>query len=412
MNWPVLHLSDRYIENFYKYRWENIKELSFKPNGKIYQYAGVYEGYGYFQKHISYSAAAHMRELRWLSDPSLARGSILNFIANQKNDGSFPGHLGPETIDEESFYHADWGAAVLELHKIHPNIKFLKQIYLPLIDYAQYFERERDREKCFLYDVWNHYETGQEFSSRYTAIDPLADRNNWGKIFRLKGVDATTYIYNLWTALAEIAGILGKNSESVIWAQKAQKTKKAVLQIMWDKKNEMFFDVNPQNMQRTSVKSLTCFYPYMTDIVSRKHLAGLRKHLLNPKEFWTAYPFPTLSLDDPNFSADGIWRGKKEACPWNGRVWPMANSHMAEVMARCAIRFQDKEFRQKFEEFFNRWIKMMFFEGDPEKPNSFEHYHPFDGSPSTKENGFSGINDYLHSWINDLIIKYAAGFGL
>jgi hypothetical protein len=48
---------------------------------------------------------------------------------------------------------------------------------------------------------------------------------------------------------------------------------------------------------------------------------------------------------------------------------------------------------------------MLFFDCDPKRPNCFEHYHPFNGTPST----YRGIDDYQHSWINDLIIKYLCG---
>ena len=47
----------------------------------------------------------------------------------------------------------------------------------------------------------------------------------------------------------------------------------------------------------------------------------------------------------------------------------------------------------------------MFLNGDPTKPNCYEHYNPFTGDPSL----YRGIDDYQHSWIVDLIIKYVAG---
>jgi hypothetical protein len=48
---------------------------------------------------------------------------------------------------------------------------------------------------------------------------------------------------------------------------------------------------------------------------------------------------------------------------------------------------------------------MMFFDGDPGRPNCFEHYNPFSGKPSV----YRGIDDYQHSWVNDLIVKYVCG---
>ncbi len=153
------------------------------------------------------------------------------------------------------------------------------------------------------------------------------------------------------------------------------------------------------------VKAATCFYPYFTDIVSADHLKGLKRHLFNPKEFWTKYPVPSSSADDEFFSAEPCWKGKRMNCPWNGRVWPMTNSHIAEALAQSAVRFNDRSLRRRAAMFMTSFIRMMFFDGDPSRPNCFEHYNPLTGQPSV----YRGIDDYQHSWVNDLIIRYVCG---
>lgn len=83
----------------------------------------------------------------------------------------------------------------------------------------------------------------------------------------------------------------------------------------------------------------------------------------------------------------------------------MTNSHIAEALATCAIRFKDTQLRTKTVEFISKFVRMMFFDGDPKRPNCFEHYNPLTGQPSI----YRGIDDYQHSWVNDLIIKYVCG---
>ena len=278
-------------------------------------------------------------------------------------------------------------------------------MYEGLKKYAGYFDRERDEEVSGLYDIDNHYETGQEYMHRYTAVNPQADQANWGEVFRLKGVDVTVYVYELKRALAFTAEHLGRSDEAELWKLEAEKIRKAVLIAMWDPKEEMFFDVDPATGNRTMVKAATCFYPYSTDIVDKNHLPGLKRHLLNPKEFWTPFPAPSSSADDELFSAAPEWKGKRMNCPWNGRVWPMTNSHLAEALGQSAVRFADRDLRRKAAEFITRFIRMMFFEHDPTRPNCFEHYNPVTGKPSL----YRGIDDYQHSWVNDLIIKYVCG---
>ena len=153
------------------------------------------------------------------------------------------------------------------------------------------------------------------------------------------------------------------------------------------------------------VKAATCFYPYFTDIVDARHLPGLKRHLLNKREFWSRYPVASTSMDDETFSATPSWKGKRMNCPWNGRVWPMTNSHIAEALAHSAIMASDSGLRKKTASFITSFVRMMFFDGDVNRPNCFEHYNPETGHPSE----YRGIDDYQHSWVNDLIIKYVCG---
>jgi hypothetical protein len=409
---PYFECSDEYIMHYYWYRWYGLRLNTISASERNYTAPFVAEGIGDFRAPISYSAQCHILENRWQHTPMLARGSLRIFIENQRSNGAFPGYIHPGERGEaphenvsEPFYHSNWGRALLELHASHPSQDYLGEVYDSLKSYVQYLDRERDEEVSGLYDVWNHYETGQEYMSRYLAVNPNADREKWGKVFRLKGVDATVYAYEVKRALAYVAGTLRRNDEGELWTLEADKIKSAILEKMWDPAEEMFFDVNPATGKRTMVKAAICFYPYFTDIVSGEHLAGLKKHLLNGKEFWTPFPVPSSSVDDPMFSAEPVWKGKRMNCPWNGRVWPMTNSHVGEAIAHCAIRFNDRQLKRRLAEFLLKFIRMMFFDGDVQRPNCFEHYNPMTGEPCL----YRGIDDYQHSWVNDLILKYLCG---
>ena len=421
MNWeeywgsvPRFRSSDEYLTRTYWYRWYGLKQMTLHGCEQHYRHPAVCEGIGYFRAPISYSAACHMLETRWMHDPSLSRGCLLTFLEHQREDGAFRGYLDPHYYRREEhhgkvaepFYHANWGRSLLELDAVHHDAEYLSRIYGAMGGYARYFDRVRDPERSGLYDVVNHYETGQEYMHRYMAVDAHADEAHWGDVFRLKGVDAAVYIYELKRALSKIAAMLGKESREIdAWSAEASEIRQAILARMWNSREGMFFDLDPATGTQTMVKSATCFYPYMTDIVSKEHLPGLKRHLLNPNEFWTRFPVPSSSADDEYFSPSAEWKGKRMSCPWNGRVWPMTNSHVAEALAQAAIRFDDGELRKRAAELITKFIRMMFFDGDPGRPNCFEHYDPFTGKPSL----YRGIDDYQHSWIVDLLIKYAAG---
>jgi hypothetical protein len=91
-------------------------------------------------------------------------------------------------------------------------------------------------------------------------------------------------------------------------------------------------------------------------------------------------------------------------CPWNGRVWPMTNSHVFEALARVACRFEP-DLKPRAVEFLDRYVRMLFTGGDPARPNTYEHYHPYTGQAAF----YRGIDDYMHSWLVDLIVRYVVG---
>ncbi|MCC6730078.1 MAG: hypothetical protein IT208_12140 [Chthonomonadales bacterium] len=407
---PYFECSDPHVQKYYWYRWYGLRLLTVDIGGEEREARGhdgahlpqpcVFEGIGGFRSHVSYSAQCHMLEASWMHDPALAQGCLLGILAAQEKSGFLPGHLYLWR-EGRGFYHANWGANALQLYHLSGDAGFVERVYPGLSRYADYFERDRDREDSHLYDVVDQGETGQEYSSRYLFASAQAD--DWRRI-QLKGVDATVYVYGLQRALGEMAAALGREEEAAVWHRKADATRDAVRERMWDAERGFFFDVDPRTGERSPYKAAVGLYPFLTDIAGPEHLPAIRDHLLNPQEFWTAWPVPASSADDPFFSAEAEWKGKRLACPWNGRVWPMTNSHACEALARAALTL-DPGLRPAAASLLERFVRLLFFDGDPERPNCFEHYNPLTGEPCT----YRGIDDYQHSWVVDLIAKYVVG---
>lgn len=399
---PTLRSSDPFVERHWWHRWYGLKLNGIAGGTENYRHPAVCEGIGYFHVPITYSAPCHLRELRWFPDPGWARGVVRTFFEHQKPDGSLHGRIYADHLEGTDFYHADWGGALLALDAVHPDDAFRADIYPGLARYARWLLETRDPERSGMLDVVDQFETGQEYMSRYQAVDPEADRYGWQNRIRLKGVDATVYGYRLFRALEELAA--GAEPGAVAdWRRAAERTAAAVRERMWDPQEEMFFDVDPATGRRTGAKAAVCFYPYLTDLTDEAHLDGLARHLFNPAEFWTPFPVPSSSVDDPLFNPDAEWKGKRHNCPWNGRVWPMANSHVAEALARV-VRAYEPGWAPRLAAFLRRFLRMM-TSGVAGLPNAFEHYHPYTGRPSR----YRGIDDYQHSWINDLLVSHVVG---
>ena len=401
---PEFRCSDPYLETAYWYRWYGLKLNRVNARTERLPHPCVFEGInrGWFRHAISYSAQVHMLEICWMHDPDLATGILRNFIVHQREDGSFPGCiLTGHAETPTGFYHANWGKAVRALHVHHADDAFLHEIYPALARYADYLCRERDPEGSGLFDVIDQGETGQEYMARYLFARPDAD--DWGP-FRLKGVDATVYAYELMRCLEWMAGHAGNADEAARWAGAADATRAAVRERMWDPDRGFFVDVRPGTYDRSPALAAVGFYPFMTDIATAEHLRALTDHLMNPEEFRTPWPVPSTSKSDSSYSAAGEWKGKRMACPWNGRAWLMTGSHVAEALASTAQRL-DRGLEAQAVDLLDRFIRMPFLDRDVRRPSSYEYYNPETGAAPY----FRGTDDYMHSYIADLILRYVAG---
>ena len=399
---PSFRCSDPYFERYWAHRWYGLRLNAIAPGWGNYIAPTVAEGVGYFHQPISYSAQAHLRELRWARNPEWARGVLRTFTAHQQQDGSFHGRIYANHLEGTDFYHADWGGALQALDAVHPDDAFLKEVMPALEGYAEWLSTSRDSDGTGLVDVFNQYETGQEYMPRYQAVDPEADRAGWEGSLHLKGVDASVYAYRLYHVLGELGGRGG--IDPVRWRSRAEKTSAALLKKMWDGKAGCFSDLNAITGKRTGIISAVSFYPYFTDMVGAPHLSGFVQNLFDPRQFWKPFPVTSTGGQDPLYDPDGAWKGKRMNCPWNGRVWPMVNSHVAEAIAHVATSHLPA-LRAHLVEFLSKFVRMMFWDGDASRPNCFEHYHPVSGRPSA----YRGIDDYQHSWVNDLIVQYVIG---
>ena len=403
---PEFRCSDPFIEKYYDYRWYGLRLNAIDYGRAPLRHPCVFEGInpGWFRHAISYSSQVLAKECRWLHDPALARGCVLTFLDCQQDDGFVPGAVMPEMAKlhpADLMYHSDWGGAVRAVHEVHPDQEFLRRCYRGFGRYVDWFDARRDADGTGLYDVCSQAETGQEYMSRYLFVDPKADE--WGQ-FRLKGVDATVYIYRLKRALAWMAAELGKPAEARTWNQRAEQTCNAVRTKMWDPKQRKFCDLDPRDGRRSPVKALTDFFPFLSDIATRQHVPAIYEHLLNPEEFWTEWPAPATSLDDALADPHGRWRGKRMCCPWNGRTWLMTNSHIADVLANAALTL-DVQLEAYAVTFITRFIHMLFVDGDLDRPTSYEYYNPLTGQAPF----FRATDDYMHSYIVDLILRHVVG---
>jgi mannosylglycerate hydrolase MGH1-like protein len=398
---PTFRCADPYFERYWAYRWYGLRLNAIAAGWGQYVAPGVAEGIGSFHQPTAVSAPGHVRELRWAKDPEWARGVLRIFASRQRPDGSFPGRIWAGGPDEGDVCHADWGSALRALDAVHPSDTFLREVLPAFERYAQWLV-SRDADDSGLVDVTFPNETGQAFATRYHAADPDALKDGREPAIGLKAVDAATYAWQLYRVLADLGPRAGLDAGP--WKERAEKTGHAILRRLWDGRVGMFSDLDPGTGRRTGVRAAAAFYPYATTLVGEEHLDGFVQHLFDPREFWRPFPVPSTGAKDPLYDADAAWQGRRQGRPWNGRVWPPANSQVAEALAHVALAHRPA-LKAQLVEFLTKYVRMLFRNGDVARPSAYEHYHPETGRPSA----YRGLDEHLHAWVNDLIVQYVIG---
>jgi hypothetical protein len=339
---------------------------------------------GFFRNFITYSAQTHLREASWMHDPALCVGILDNLGLVQKSDGSFPGH-NYSARPARDFYHADFATGAEQTDSIHPGT--LRDEHLrTLRRYAEYFVRERTVGRGSA--VLDQNETGQEYMNRYLFASARADE--W-ESFRVAGVDASAYVRRL-VGFLESRGEAVEGGPDCAWH--------------WDDGAQYFVDKMPDGAH-SPARPATGFYPLMLPelpVSAAKAVAMVRKWLLSPERFWLEKGFPAEAATEPTFSAEPRWKGVRMSCPWNGRSWPMVNSHLVDALANVA-RKCDPTLREHAAAALRKSLHLLFHPGEGGGPCCYEHYNPATGMPAV----YRGYDDYMHSWVVDLIMRHAVG---
>ena len=412
-NIPSFSGDDPYLEKLYYYRWFVARRNMLDPAVGNIKYPAIYEGKAAFEGVVSFSLPHQIIETRWLKSPLYGFSQIRNVIAGQITEGRNIGRWCDDYLN-----WIPWSAWLL--YQVHPDKQFLREIYQPMLAYVQHeMSPYYDEDGDLLPTVRGSWRTGMEYQpSFFYFTQPRWDHtlsSPWGKeqVTALERVDEASYLHLNVLAISRMARALGEKAEAVRYERLARKIKDAVIKYMWDEKSKFFYDIHPLNHKKAlAAKCIVGFYPFFALIADEGHLS-IFEHLANEKEFWTPWPAPTVSRDCPAYSPTPHWKVGPHAsrekphlyrCSWNGPVWPLANSLLAESLARAAKISKNHKLTNLFSQFIRKFTLLHFKDRDINSPWLVEHYNPETGEP------LSPYHDYFHSWFNDLIIRHIVGF--
>lgn len=258
----------------------------------------------------------------------VARNTIEMFIDRQREDGQLPCYVRDSskwkgnTKDVCGYSQiqecVSFGSLCLDVYEILGEDKeFLKKCRDSLEKWINWLENNRQTTNRGLIEMFCGFDTGHDNSAR---LDGLSCKGNYrvdnvtmdanilppdDKAAPILAVDMNCNYYGNIASLAKMEEILGNSKAAKEQADKAEKVKQLMFRLLFDKGDCFFYDVDKDGSMR-KCKSCTIFHLFMEKVLDKdadKELIDelISRHILNPDEFWTEYPFPSMAVNDKYF---------------------------------------------------------------------------------------------------------------
>lgn len=269
----------------------------------------------------------------------VAENAINLFVDLQRCDGQLPFVVvrpKPTTPKDDNLARysqiqecVSFYTLALEVYEMNKDIRFLEKIYESGVKWDKWLRTYRMITGRGLVEMFMGFDTGHDNSGRFEGMACKTNHMVDGvkqsasvpppddKITPILAVDMNCNFYANEMALSKMAKILGKLDESEKWENSAKEIKKKLFEYCYDKEDTFFYDVDRNNNKR-KYKSSTILHLFLEKVLDREEDKEIidkiyKRHIKNPKEFWTEYPFPSMAINDasveghPEFNCWGYY---------------------------------------------------------------------------------------------------------
>lgn len=308
-NVPFFECPDKELEKTYYFRWWTFrKHVKSTPEGYVITEFLPEVGWAGKYNAINCPAMHQFSEGRWLRNPEYLL-DYARYWCREKEDASK--------------YSYPIAYSFLEFHKAHPCMNLLTESYEDLkIIYSMWYDKRWDDEAGMFWQLDGY--DGMEVSVSGSLNDDAT------------GYRATlnSYMYADAVALAEIAGMLGKEDDVKYYQAEAAKMKSIVNDRLWDE-SARFYKVIPRHgdMSFSHAREQHGYVPWMFGIPGSERNDAWA-NLTDPQGFKAAYGPTTVEQRAEGFKV--VYEGHE--CQWNGPSWPFATAQTLTALARTLHR--------------------------------------------------------------------------
>jgi len=193
-------------------------------------------------------------------------------------------------------------------------------------------------------DKWFAYDSDHNGLPVWNSADAAGTDNQWSRggalsSFEIEGVDLASYLIRELRAMSVIAARLNLNADSTAFNHHADRVVKLINDTFWDEQQGMYFDRNEKTGKRVYVKSATNFTVLFAGAATPKRAKRMiHEHLLNPDEFWLAYPVASYAKTEPDY-----YQGSHHECNWRGPTWAPTNYMIFQGLRHYGYRNEAHE---------------------------------------------------------------------
>ena len=309
--------------------------------GMLSEHISAYPSRGGYPTHFIWDTYFQNLAYEKIS-PFLAGEFLLQIIANQRPDGKFPQFMCSTWARPHDTQPALFGWAAKRLLGIIDDRKaFIGKIVEPLERNNQWWLTQRMTKYGCIFCP-SGLETGQDDSPRFDDGATLATDMNSYLLYQLKFT-------------AEIFDEIGNRIKADLWAEKAEKLEEKIIENLYDKERNIFFDFSLTKNKKIDIVSPSSMLPLWADVKlgNNKEKEMIESYLLNPELMFGNIPFPSIAYNEPTYDTAHWWRGPT----WLPIAWLMLeilqnygydSEYMTAVERLHGMLIKDKEMHELF----------------------------------------------------------------
>lgn len=288
-------------------------------------------------------------------DVERAKREIETLLKSQKEDGFIPCvSIWKKRHPFEEFFYTSKitqppviPISVETIYKKSKDIIFIQNVYPKLKKFMDWLFNKRDTNNNSLIEIVHPWETGidstptfdnqlniKQLKPGFTEVMFKFLTLNQKKFKSENILMNSVYIKSL-KSMSYLAGKLGLKKDQEDFIKRYKKSLEDLLIYSWSEDKKIFFDLDNNGVQ-IKIKTISSLMPLIIDDLPKKHVSRLIEHLTNKKEFWSDYPIPSVSMDEPTFNP------AKNLVLWRGPSWVNTNWFLAKALFQHGYKKEAK----------------------------------------------------------------------